>query len=211
MGRIHLSRPRPDRPGWRSWAPVTRRARHRWFSHQLWTPLDFPGSSRLGWRRHKRRDRRRQFSCRFWFPLGRPWRAWLLPSRPLPPLVSINQRDRALAATEGNTELGQLAKSRQHRPQGGGGEGGGGGEKQCRFRASCYLGEYYLWNDLTWKGRETVFTCLYPYTVQTRPLAGTASGMASDSVRGRGNICGADLEIKSKRGDGTLLIFEASA
>ena len=61
------------------------------------------------------------------------------------------------------------------------------------------------------KGRETVFTCLYPYTVQTRPLAGTASGMASDSVRGRGNICGADLEIKSKRGDGTLLIFEASA
>ena len=61
------------------------------------------------------------------------------------------------------------------------------------------------------EGRETVFTCLYPYTVQTRPLAGTASGMASDSVRGRGNICGADLEIKSKRGDGTLLIFEASA
>ena len=52
------------------------------------------------------------------------------------------------------------------------------------------------------KGRETVFTCLYPYTVQTRPLAGTASGMASDSVRGRGNICGADLEIKSKRGMG---------
>ena len=36
------------------------------------------------------------------------------------------------------------------------------------------------------EGRETVFTCLYPYTVQTRPLAGTASGMASDSVRGRG-------------------------
>ena len=54
---------------------------------------------------------------------------------------------------------------------------------------------------------ETILTCLYPYTVQTRPLAGTASGMASDSVRGRGNICGADLEIKSKRGDGTLLIF----
>ena len=53
-------------------------------------PLDFPGSSWLGWRRHKRRDRRRQFSCRFWFPLSRPWRAWLLPSRPLPPLVSIN-------------------------------------------------------------------------------------------------------------------------
>ena len=33
---------------------------------------------------------------------------------------------------------------------------------------------------------ETILTCLYPYTVQTRPLAGTASGMASDSVRGRG-------------------------
>ena len=33
---------------------------------------------------------------------------------------------------------------------------------------------------------ETVFTCLYPFTVQTRPLAGTASGMASDSVRSRG-------------------------
>ena len=49
---------------------------------------------------------------------------------------------------------------------------------------------------------ETILTCLYPYTVQTRPLAGTASGMASDSVRGRGNICGADLEIKSKRGMG---------
>ena len=32
---------------------------------------------------------------------------------------------------------------------------------------------------------ETVFTCLYPFTVQTRPLAGTASGMASDSVRSR--------------------------
>ena len=47
---------------------------------------------------------------------------------------------------------------------------------------------------------ETIFTCLYPYTVQTRPLAGTASGMASDSVHGRGNICGADLEIKSRRG-----------
>ena len=41
---------------------------------------------------------------------------------------------------------------------------------------------------------ETILTCLYPYTVQTRPLAGTASGMASDSVRGRGNICGADLD-----------------
>ena len=119
-GRIHLSRPRLGRPGWRSWASVARRDRHRWFSHQLWNPLDFPGSSWLGWRRHKRRDRRRQFSCRFWFPLGRPWRAWLLPSRPLPPLVSINQRNRAPAATEGNTELGQLAKSRQHRPQGGG-------------------------------------------------------------------------------------------
>ena len=33
---------------------------------------------------------------------------------------------------------------------------------------------------------ETVFTCLYPFTVQTRPLAGTASGIASDSVRSRG-------------------------
>ena len=30
---------------------------------------------------------------------------------------------------------------------------------------------------------ETIFTCLYPYTVQTRPLAGTASGMASDCPR----------------------------
>ena len=58
---------------------------------------------------------------------------------------------------------------------------------------------YYL-RGTAGKGRVTVFTCLYPYTVQTRPLAGTASGMASDSVRGRGNICGADLEIKSKRG-----------
>ena len=38
-------------------------------------------------------------------------------------------------------------------------------------------------NNWDW---ETVFTCLYPFTVQTRPLAGTASGMASDSVRSRG-------------------------
>ena len=41
VGRIHPSRPRPGRPGWRSWAPVTRRARH-----QLWTPwtsLEAPG------------------------------------------------------------------------------------------------------------------------------------------------------------------------
>ena len=35
---------------------------------------------------------------------------------------------------------------------------------------------------------ETIFTCLYPFTVQTRPLAGTASGMASDSVRSRSYI-----------------------
>ena len=52
----------------------------------LATSFGHPPPPRLGWRRHKRRYRRRQFSCRFWFPLGRP-------SRPLPPLVSINQRD----------------------------------------------------------------------------------------------------------------------
>ena len=39
----HLSGSRPGRPGWRRrWAPVTRRARHRWFSHQLWTPPGLP-------------------------------------------------------------------------------------------------------------------------------------------------------------------------
>ena len=58
--------------------------------------------------------------------------------------------------------------------------------------------------------RETIFTCPHTLKFRTRPLAGTASGMASDSVRGRGNICEANLEIKSKR-DGALLIFEASA
>ena len=47
--------------------------------------------------------------------------------------------------------------------------------------------------------RETIFTCPYTLKFRTRPLAGTASGMASDSVRGRGNICEANLEIKSKR------------
>ena len=34
--------------------------------------------------------------------------------------------------------------------------------------------------------RETIFTCPHTLKFQTRPLAGTASGMASDSVRGRG-------------------------
>ena len=66
-------------------------------------------------------------------------------------------------------------------------------------------------NVLLWeRERETIFTCPHTLKFRTRPLAGTASGMASDSVSGRGNICEANLEIKSKR-DGALLIFEASA
>ena len=36
------------------------------------------------------------------------------------------------------------------------------------------------------KGRETIFTCPHSLKFRTRPFAGTASGMASDSVRGRG-------------------------
>ena len=58
--------------------------------------------------------------------------------------------------------------------------------------------------------RETVFTCLCPMKVQTRPLAGTASGMASDSVRSRGGVEGANLEFKTNGGVGTLLSFVAS-
>ena len=36
--------------------------------------------------------------------------------------------------------------------------------------------------------RETIFTCPHTLKFRTRPLAGTASGMASDSVRGRGML-----------------------
>ena len=32
---------------------------------------------------------------------------------------------------------------------------------------------------------ETLFTCPYTFKFRTRPFMGTASGMASDSVRGR--------------------------
>ena len=73
-------------------------------------------------------------------PLNRPWRSWLLPSRPLP--VSKHQRDRAPATIKGNSELGQLAQSRQHRPQSVGGGGGGGVlvERQCKVLAACSLG-----------------------------------------------------------------------
>ena len=45
----------------------------------------------------------------------------------------------------------------------------------------------------------------------TRPIAGTASDMASDSVRGRGKVCEANLENKSKWGMEALIIFEALA
>ena len=41
-----------------------------------------------------------------------------------------------------------------------------------------------------------------------RPIVGTASGMASDSVCSREKVCEANLEIKSKGGMGTLIIFE---
>ena len=40
-----------------------------------------------------------------------------------------------------------------------------------------------------------LFTCPYTFKFQTRPLMGTASGMAIDSVIGRGNCDGANLEI----------------
>ena len=49
---------------------------------------------------------------------------------------------------------------------------------------------------------ETIFTCPHTLKFRTRPLADTSSG--------RGKVCEANLEIKSK-GDGALLIFEASA
>ena len=55
---------------------------------------------------------------------------------------------------------------------------------------SVVLGAGPNWEQMVqlgWGNWETVFTCLYPFTVQTRPLAGTASGMASDSVRSRGS------------------------
>ena len=49
-------------------------------------------------------------------------------------------------------------------------------ETRCRHIGYSYrLG--------TW---ETIFTCPHTLKFRTRPLAGTASGMASDSVRGRG-------------------------
>ena len=78
VGRIHLSRPRPGRPGRRNWASVARRDRHLWFSLQLWTPLDFPGSSWLGWGRHKRRDRR-SLAAGFGSPLTAPGALGLFP------------------------------------------------------------------------------------------------------------------------------------
>ena len=37
-----------------------------------------------------------------------------------------------------------------------------------------------------YRGRKTLYTCPYTFRFRTCPLTGTASGMASDSVRGRG-------------------------
>ena len=50
------------------------------------------------------------------------------------------------------------------------------------FRKTHYAAR----SDMDWegKGRETIFTCPHTMKFRTRPLAGTASGMASDSVRG---------------------------
>ena len=47
-----------------------------------WTSLEAPGWAGGG---TKDGTAAGSLACRFWFPLSRPWRAWLLPSRPLPP------------------------------------------------------------------------------------------------------------------------------
>ena len=45
-----------------------------------------------------------------------------------------------------------------------------------------------------------VFMCSHTIKFRTRPLASTASGMASDSVRSRGGGGGSILKVKSKEG-----------
>ena len=88
--------------------------------------------------------------------------AWLIPPHPLPPLVSINQRDCAQAATEGNSELGQLAKSRQHRPQGGGERYSAGFEPHCISALNTFGMMKVSW--------ETIFTCPHAHS-WAQPLA----------------------------------------
>ena len=62
-----------------------------------------------------------------------------------------------------------------------------------------------------YRERETIFTCPHTLKFMTRPLAGTASGMASDSVRGRGyqynsrNMCYTFISIIQ---EGVLYIYQ---
>ena len=53
---------------------------------------------------------------------------------------------------------------------------------KTRFQEKPLRGS--IWHGLGREGRETIFTCPHTMKFRTRPLAGTASGMASDSVRG---------------------------
>ena len=55
--------------------------------------------------------------------------------------------------------------------------------------------------------RETIFTCPHTLKFRTRPLAGTASDMASDSVRDRGWMDFGEWSIYCSRGRGTPQVF----
>ena len=62
---------------------------------------------------------------------------------------------------------------------------------------------------------ETVFTCPHTIKFWTRPLASTASGMASDSVRGRGGggggeMVGLNLEVSPQWGLGFINVKESA-
>ena len=87
-------RPHSGRPGWRSWVPVARRDRPRWFSHRLWSPppLGLPWKL-LGGLGGDTKDGTAAGSWIARFGSLPPLTAWFLPSRPLPPLVSKHQRE----------------------------------------------------------------------------------------------------------------------
>ena len=124
-----MSKPAPSplsgRPGWRSWVPVARRDRPRWFSHRLCPPPPPPPGPPL----KLLAGMGAAVELPVLITLNRLWCTWLLPSSPLP-LVFKHQRDRAPVTIKGNSELGQLAQSRQHSPQGVCVGGGGGGRER---------------------------------------------------------------------------------
>ena len=57
------------------------------------------------------------------------------------------------------------------------------------------------------QGQGNVYTYPYTFKFRTHPLAGTASGMASDSVRGRGSWIVSILEVKSNGERGYFIKF----